>query len=314
MLSTVRLHWPEYLIEAAGLGLFMIAAAVFGVLLEHPDSAVRQLIASGFVRRGLMGVAMGFTAVGIVYSRWGRQSGAHLNPAVTLAFFRLGKVRGPDAVFYGVAQFLGGAVGLGAAALALGPWLGHPAVRYVVTVPGPAGAWAAGAAELGIAFGLMGAVLLASNSTRFARLTGLFAGALVALYITVEAPISGMSMNPARTLASALPAREWTALWVYFVGPPLGMLLAAEAYRRLCGLQAVRCAKLDHGGARRCIFRCGYAPQGAADRAHPARARAAMTPGMTAASIDRSIDVSARVLGFEPTPDVAVTAPQVVAP
>jgi aquaporin Z len=87
------------------------------------------------------------------------------------------------------------------------------------------------------------------------RLTGLCVGALVATYITVEAPLSGMSMNPARTVGSALPAREWTALWIYFTAPPLGMLAAAELHLRLKG--RLFCAKLDHASGVRCIH-CEY--------------------------------------------------------
>src|SRR3989304_987347 len=84
-----------------------------------------------------------------------------------------------------------------------------------------------------MSFLLMTVVLAASNTPRLARRTGLFAGVLVAAYITVEAPLSGMSLNPARTFASALPASVWTAFWVYLAAPPLGMLLAAELYARL---------------------------------------------------------------------------------
>jgi aquaporin Z len=86
-----------------------------------------------------------------------------------------------------------------------------------------------------------------------------FAGCLVALYITFEAPLSGMSMNPARTLASALPARLFDTLWIHFMGPAAGMLLAVEAYRLLRRTPDVICAKLNHHTQRRCIFRCGYA-------------------------------------------------------
>jgi aquaporin Z len=90
------------------------------------------------------------------------------------------------------------------------------------------------------------------------RLTGVFAGCLVALFITFEAPLSGMSMNPARTLASALPGNLWHALWIYFVGPTAGMLLAVDAYRLIRRTPDVVCAKLNHHTHRRCIFRCGY--------------------------------------------------------
>jgi aquaporin Z len=110
-----------------------------------------------------------------------------------------------------------------------------------------------------ISFGLMLVILLATNTPRLMRLTGAFAGCLVALYITVEAPVSGMSMNPARTLASALPGQLFDALWIYFVGPAAGMLLAVEAYRLIRRTPDVVCAKLNHHTHRRCIFRCGYA-------------------------------------------------------
>jgi aquaporin Z len=83
------------------------------------------------------------------------------------------------------------------------------------------------------------------------------AGVLIAIYITVEAPFSGMSMNPARTFASALPAQLWTALWVYFTAPSLGMLLAAAVYLRLKGTPLF-CAKLQHDNDTRCIFQHGH--------------------------------------------------------
>jgi len=97
-----------------------------------------------------------------------------------------------------------------------------------------------------------------SNSKRLAGFTGIFAGILVATYITVEAPLSGMSMNPARTFGSALPAHMWKDSWIYFSAPPLGTLAAAEAYVKLAGAHKVICAKLHHGAGERCIFKCGY--------------------------------------------------------
>jgi len=81
---------------------------------------------------------------------------------------------------------------------------------------------------------------------------------LVATYITFESPISGMSMNPARTFGSAVVAHTWTALWVYFTAPPLGMLLAAQIYIRLKSSRSVACAKLSHYNNTRCIFRCNF--------------------------------------------------------
>ena len=99
-------------------------------------------------------------------------------------------------------------------------------------------------------------VLTVSNTPKLARWTGVFAGALVASYITFEAPLSGMSMNPAPTLGSAVAASLWTGLWVYFTAPVLAMLLAAEVHVR--SGRAVYCAKLHHHNGARCIFNCDF--------------------------------------------------------
>jgi aquaporin Z len=108
---------------------------------------------------------------------------------------------------------------------------------------------------------LMTVVLTASNRAKLARFTGLFAGLLVATFITFEAPLSGMSMNPARTVGSGFWAQDWTALWIYFTAPPLGMLAAAEIYLRRRGGSGVFCAKLHHQNDKRCIF-CEYQGRG----------------------------------------------------
>jgi aquaporin Z len=110
-IATLRRHLPEYLAEAAGLGLFMVSAGAFGTLLESLDSPVRAAISDDFTRRVLMGAAMGLTAIAIIYSPWGRRSGAHINPATTLTFWRLGKVATWDAACYMVFQAAGGIVG-----------------------------------------------------------------------------------------------------------------------------------------------------------------------------------------------------------
>jgi aquaporin Z len=252
MFGALKEHWPEYLMEAAGLGLIMISACVVDALLECPLSPVRQTIRDPIGRTILRGLARGLTAAGLVYSPWGKQSGAHFNPAVSLTFCWLGKVRAWDACFYTLAQFLGGLAGVLLTAALLGQWVADPAVDYAVTVPGPAGQAVAFLAELLISFGLMLAVLVVSNTRRAASFTGLLAGALTAVYFVVERPYSGMSMNPARTFASAVPAQVWTGLWLYFAAPLLGMVLAGEVY--LLGFGRIYCAKLHHDNDKRCIF------------------------------------------------------------
>jgi len=257
MLSALRQHWPEYFIEAWALGTFMISAALFTALLEYPGSPVHQFIPNGAVRRALIGLAMGLTAVALIYSPWGQRSGAHINPAVTLTFLRLGKIRPWDATFYITAQFVGGVSGVLLAKLLLRGIIAHPSVSYVTTVPGPTGASVAFFAEAAIACGMMLMVLCVTNTPKLARFTGLFAGTLVFLYIAFEAPLSGMSINPARTAASALPSGIWTGAWIYFAAPILGMFLAAQIHRGISGASPLACPKYHHGAKQRCIF-CGH--------------------------------------------------------
>lgn len=257
MIRALRQHWPEYLCEAACLGLFMISAGGFTALLEYPGSPVHHAIPSDFARLALNGLAMGLTAIAIIYSPWGARSGAHMNPAVTWTFFRLGKVKPWDALFYPMFQTLGGVAGVLLIRLALGKIFTESPVNCVVTVPGKAGVTTAFIVETVIACGMMLMVLVTTNTPKLARFTGLFGGALVFLYITFEAPFSGMSINPARTVASALPSGVWTAGWIYFVAPIGGMLLAVEIYRVMKKGAQVACAKWNHDPRQRCIF-CGH--------------------------------------------------------
>jgi aquaporin Z len=177
---------------------------------------------------------------------------------VTLTFLHLGKIEPWDAAFYTLFQFAGGIAGVVLASLVLGNLVAHQSVNYAATHPGARGPMVAFLAEVLISFILMSVILTISNTKRLGRWTGLFAGALVATYITIESPISGMSMNPARSLGSAAVAHLWTSLWIYFTAPPLGMLMAAEVYKRVKGAQSVACAKLHHRNNKPCIFRCNF--------------------------------------------------------
>jgi aquaporin Z len=151
---------------------------------------------------------------------------------------------------------VGGILGVLVASMILRGWLAHPDVRFAVTVPRPGEVWTPFLSELGISFVMM-SVVLAMSSSRYQGWTGIAAGLLVATYIAFEAPLSGMSMNPARSLGSALPAGIWDSLWIYFVAPPLGMLLATQVWgaRRATG-----CAKVVHMPDARCIH-CGFEPR-----------------------------------------------------
>lgn len=208
----------------------MVSAGLFATLLYAPASPAVEMIPSEGLRGLLMGLAMGLTAIAIIYSPGGKRSGAHINPAVTLTFYRLHKIQAWDAIAYIIAQFIGGLAGVGFVSAVLGEFFTAKPVNYAVTIPGMGGEILAFIIELLLSFVLMLMILFTSNRKVLSNLTGIFAGILLTLYIPLAASISGMSINPARTLASALPAQQWMGIWLYFVAPPLAMLLAAQVY------------------------------------------------------------------------------------
>jgi len=129
-------------------------------------------------------------------------------------------------------------------------------VNYVITAPGKMGASAAFFTEVVIAYCMMIMVLVTSNHTRFFKFTGVFAGVFVAIYVIISGPISGFGMNPARSLASAIPSGMYPSFWIYIIAPLTGMFSAAYFYKLISGITI--CAKLQHSDIYKCIFYCGY--------------------------------------------------------
>jgi aquaporin Z len=251
-------NWRLYVYESVELATFMIAACFATVWLFNPAYPILHLLPSSALRRLLMGIAMGTTAVLIIQSPFGRRSGAHFNPAITFTYFRLGKIGTWDAVFYVIFQFLGGVYGVGLSAICLGKSLAAPSVEYALTIPGRYGTLAAFFAELFMAALLMAVVLWFSNRPAFSQYTSYLVGILITFYILIFAPVSGFSINPARTVGSAVFAGVWTAGWLYFVAPVLGMMGAAEVHLRMYGIKSILCAKLYPDPDYPCSFRCHY--------------------------------------------------------
>jgi aquaporin Z len=216
---------------------------------------VRAAITSALVRRVLVGLAMGLTAMGLIYSRWGKRSGAFMNPALVLCFLRLGKLSVADAIGYIAAEFVGSVGGVLLAVLLLPGWVGDPAVNYVATTPS-GGVGPAFVVESALAFVLVTVVMMVNRSPRFAPYAGSCAAVLVALFISFAAPISGMSINPARTFGSAVWAHLWEGFWIYVSAPLLGMLAGAELQHRLTTRHERLCGKLNHDETIRCFVRC----------------------------------------------------------
>jgi aquaporin Z len=253
-----RRHWRLYVDEGVELALFMISACFFTVWLFDPACPILHFLPSSALRRLLMGISMGVTAILIIRSPMGKRSGAHFNPVITMTFFRLGKINKWDAGFYVVFQFIGGICGVGISALCLRSSLAVPTVDYAVTVPGLGGPAGAFCAEYFMASLLMLVVLWFSNRPPLAQYTSYLVGVLIMLYVFVFAPVSGFSINPARTTGSAVFAHVWTAVWLYFVAPLLGMMTSAEIYLRVYGKESVLCAKLHPDPKYPCPFRCRF--------------------------------------------------------
>jgi aquaporin Z len=205
-----------------------------------------------------MGAAVAMTTFLIIRSPFGRRSGAHLNPAITLTYFWLDRIPRWDALSYGVSQFGGALGGVFIARLILGTRLSGAPVRYVVTTPPMYRTFAALLAEFLLSMFLMGVILLASNHRCLARFTPLIVALLTVFYYVLSTSLSGFSVNPARSFASAMFAWIWQGIWIYFLAPSLGMLTAAAVYVHTMGADRVYCAKVFHDQRTTCPFPCKF--------------------------------------------------------
>jgi aquaporin Z len=205
-----------------------------------------------------MGTTVAAATFMIILSPFGRRSGAHINPALTLAYFSVRRIHRWDAAGYVLAQFTGSIAGVFVASLLLGRNLSDFPVQYVVTLPGHNGILFAFFAELVTSFVLMEVVLLSSNHRRLARYSPVFVALVTILYYVFSPTIAGYSVNPARSFSSALFARLWQGIWIYFVAPVLGMVAAAGLYTRTMGSARIYCAKVFHDVQSPCPFDCHF--------------------------------------------------------
>jgi len=258
-------HWPEYGAELAGTAwnVFVgLSAVVFNMAPGMPGG---RFIPNASLRLLVTGLI--FAGSGSLYtiSPWGRLSGAHLNPSVTLAFWARGKVRSHDVLGYLAAQFLGGALGAWLLALV---WRGHAVdVGNGRTLPGVG--WTTGetfVTEFAMTFSYVLAILCFVSRPRLMHWTPLMNWFVVAGLVWLAAPISGTSLNPARSFGPALVAGQWRDQWIYALAPPLGALLAAGVFPLLAVGGKVLTAKLFHSAHYRSIFKHPYTGAGGTGR------------------------------------------------
>ena len=244
--------------EAAELGVLMFCICLFGTLLYSDMPPIAPSALSTTAKPLLMGIAVAITTFLIIRSPFGRRTGAHFNPAITLTYFYLGRVHRWDTLYYVVSQFAGGLTGVFVAHRILGQRLSAPPVCYVITIPGEYGSFIAFFAEFVLSGLLMTVVLLASNRRLLARFSPVIVSTLIVFYYVLCPSLSGFSVNPARSFSSAIFAWIWQGIWVYFAGPCLGMLTAAVIYIRSMGSEKVYCAKVFHDLRSTCPFNCRF--------------------------------------------------------
>jgi aquaporin Z len=252
----MRGKFSLYACELAGTALMLFWGVSAVALMWGAGSPVPP-ITNLALRRLVTGLLFAGGATAVVYSPLGQRSGAHINPAITLAFWRLGKISLRDALAYIVAQFAGAIIGVAAAGAAWGDLV--RSVQYAATSPGEGWQWiGAFLAEAISTFLLAFTIFICINKPRIAARTGLIAGSLVAVLVMIEAPISGTSLNPARSFAPALFVPVFRDQWIYFIAPTLGAVIAAIIVRQRWGDSTV-CAKLYHTAKYPCPFQtCGY--------------------------------------------------------
>lgn len=237
--------YSHLLAEFFGTALLLAIGLSVVIFDFGGGSPLAAALPSEALRRLITGFLFGSTGALIAVSPLGKISGAHINPVVTLAFLVEGKIRARHAAGYLIAQLAGAVVGC----LPLLLWgkMGR-SVAFGATMPGSGlSPWLAAAGEAATTFALVILLLVFLGHKRIRPFTPLLLPVLYAFMVWLEAPLSGTSTNPARSLGPAVVASDWSFWWVYWLGPAIGALVAVAAHRRtwLRALE-VDVAKLAH--------------------------------------------------------------------
>ena len=233
-------HLREWLAEFLGTAALVFIAMSFAILVFHERSFMADLVTSGPLKLILLGGVIAAIVIAICVSPVGRLSGAHINPAVTLAFWITGHVHKHDLTGFWAAQFAGGIAGAGllvvwgSASGAIEDGLIRPEVDVGAAI----------ALEALMTGALVLAMFICLSSERSARWTPAAAAAVIWIDVWLGSPYTGAGLNPARTLGPSIIQGDYRYWWVYFVGAGLGAGVAALAWK--VGPRVVLTAKLFH--------------------------------------------------------------------
>lgn len=237
-----RVRGRLFVSEALGTGALVLGGLSAVIVMFGDGSPIPRLLPDERTRMALSALLFGSVGTAVTLSQVGKESGAHINPAVTMAFCLMGKLDARSAVVYIVAQLLGAALG----ALPLLAWgaMGR-SIAFGATIPGagyPLSIVVMG--EIVTTFALVATLCVFLGFRHLRRYTPFVIPLLYAIMVPLEAGISGTSTNPARTFGPALIAGRWDGWWIYWVGPMLGMLLAIVACSAIA--KRIEVAKLYH--------------------------------------------------------------------
>lgn len=235
-----RVPWQPILAELVGTALMVLVGLSIVIVMFGAGSRMAQLVPDEGLRRAITGFLFGTTGAVIALSAVGKESGAHINPVVTWAFWLMGKLESRAALSYVLAQLVGASIG----SLPLLCWgaMGR-SVAFGATLPGAGYALRSVViGEVVTTFALIGVLCVFLGFRRLRPVTPAALPLLYAVMVYAEAPLSGTSTNPARSFGPALISAQWHGWWIYWLGPALGTLAAVLVFSFLA--QRIEVAKL----------------------------------------------------------------------
>ncbi len=243
--ETAKIPWSLFASEFLGTALLVGIGVSFVILDFGNNSPIVNFIPDPGIRRAITGFLFGLTGALIAVSWIGKESGAHINPAVTLAFWLRGKISNAHAIGYMFFQLLGGITG----ALPLILWgQTGSSIDYGCTFPGRGySVWTALLGETATTFALVFLLFLFIGHKKLKQFTPLLFPVLYAIMVFLEAPVSGTSTNPARSIGPSIISGNWSAWWIYWIGPAAGTLIGTAVNKlKLFQKFEIKVAKIYH--------------------------------------------------------------------
>lgn len=244
-IKTIKIPWTLFASEFIGTALLVGIGVSFVILDFGKGSPVIHFIPDAGLRRAITGFLFGSTGALVAVSWIGKESGAHINPVVSLGFWARGKIGPVHAIGYMISQLIGGIAG----ALPLLLWgRTGSSINFGGTFPGQGySVWAAVLGETVTTFALVFLLFLFVGHKKLKRYTPLLFPVLYAVMVYLEAPISGTSTNPARSIGPSLVSGNWSGWWIYWIGPAAGSLIAVAVNRlKLFKKFEIEVAKIYH--------------------------------------------------------------------